>query len=93
MEQIRTGLKDGIDISKYAKPEISYDRMLQIRLALLDNIDLSAFTKLEAGILKQLHLAIKNNVRIVPYILRVMMMNSSKQSVKHWKKIFLLINM
>ena len=50
MEQIRTGLKDGIDISKYAKPEISYDRMLQIRHALLDNIDLSAFTKLEAGI-------------------------------------------
>ena len=68
MEQIRMGLKDGIDISKYAKPEISYDRMQQIRLSLLDNIDLSAFTKLEAGVLKQLHLAIKNNVRIVPYI-------------------------
>ena len=68
MEQIRMGLKDGIDISKYAKPEISYDRMQQIRLSLLDNIDLSAFTKLEAGILKQLHLGIKNNVRIVPYI-------------------------
>ena len=68
MEQIRMGLKDVIDISKYAKPEISYDRMQQIRLSLLDNIDLSAFTKLEAGILKQLHLGIKNNVRIVPYI-------------------------
>ena len=68
MEQIRMGLKDGIDISKYAKPEISFDRMQQIRLSLLDNIDLSAFTKLEAGVLKQLHLAIKNNVRIVPYI-------------------------
>ena len=68
MEQIRMGLEDGIDISKYAKPEISYDRMQQIRLSLLDNIDLSAFTKLEAGILKQLHLGIKNNVRIVPYI-------------------------
>lgn len=68
MEQIRMGLKDGIDISKYAKPEISYDIMQQIRLSLLDNIDLSAFTKLEAGILKQLHLGIKNNVRIVPYI-------------------------
>ena len=68
MEQIRMGLKDRIDISKYAKPEISFDRMQQIRLSLLDNIDLSAFTKLEAGVLKQLHLAIKNNVRIVPYI-------------------------
>ena len=93
MEQIRTDLKDGIDISKYAKPEISYDRMLQIRLALLDNIDLSAFTKLEAGILKQLHLAIKNNVRIVPYITQGYDDEQLEVIREALEKIFLLINM
>lgn len=68
MEEIRKGLISSLPISKYANPSISYDRMKQIRLGLCDNCDLSRFKKLEAGILKQLRLALKSNVKIVPYI-------------------------
>ncbi|MGN0413203.1 MAG: DUF342 domain-containing protein [Lachnospiraceae bacterium] len=68
MEEIRKGLKDGISIENYAFPEIPYDKMQQIRLGLCDGIDLSPFQHLEAGILKQLRLALLHNIKIVPFI-------------------------
>ena len=68
MEEIRKGIMGGLQIELYASPEISYDKMKQIRLGLCDGLDLSPFQHLGAGILKQLRLALKNHVKIVPYI-------------------------
>lgn len=68
MEEIRKGLMSKLPIELYASPEITYDKMKQIRLGLCAGIDLSPFKHLESGILKQLRLALENNVKIVPYI-------------------------
>ena len=68
MEEIRKGLMGGLDIQVYASPELPYDKMKQIRLGLCDGVDLSMFSHLDAGILKELRMAIKNKVKIVPYI-------------------------
>ena len=68
MEEIRKGLEDGVQIGLYAFPEIPYDKMQQIRLGLVDGLDLSPFKHLEAGVLKQLRLALLHRVKIVPYI-------------------------
>ncbi|MGN0505711.1 MAG: DUF342 domain-containing protein [Lachnospiraceae bacterium] len=68
MEEIRKGLEDGIRVELYACPKLPYDKMQQLRLALCDGIDLSPFQHLEAGILKQLRLALLHHVRIISYI-------------------------
>lgn len=68
MEEIRKGLSQGVDVGIYADPEIPYDTMHQIRSGLQSGIDLSPYKKLEAGILKQLRLAILGRVNIVAYI-------------------------
>ena len=68
MEEIRKGLMGKLDISVYASPDIPYEKMKEIRLGLCDNVDLSMFQNLDAGVLKQLRLALKNDVKIVPYI-------------------------
>lgn len=68
MEEIRKGLIGGLDIKVYASPDLPYDKMKQIRLGLCDGVDLSMFSHLDAGVLKELRLAIKNQVKIVPYI-------------------------
>ena len=68
MEEIRKGLEDGVQIELYAFPELPYDKMQQIRLGLVDGLDLSPFKHLEAGVLKQLRLALLHRVKIVSYI-------------------------
>ena len=68
MEEIRKGILGGLPIESYAFPELPYDKMKQIRLGLCDGIDLSPFQHLEAGVLKQLRLALMHHVKIVPYI-------------------------
>ncbi|MGN0337637.1 MAG: DUF342 domain-containing protein [Lachnospiraceae bacterium] len=68
MEEIRKGLEEHVQIDLYAFPELPYDKMQQIRLGLCDGIDLSPFQHLEAGVLKQLRLALLHHVKIVPYI-------------------------
>ena len=47
MCQIRHGLKNGIDVSVYAKPEFEADQMEQIRIGLEKRIDVSAYAKPE----------------------------------------------
>ena len=39
MEEIRLGLEQNLDISKYAKPELHWEDMLAIRFALKDNLE------------------------------------------------------
>lgn len=68
MEEIRKGMVDGVNIEVYASPKISFDRMHQIRKGLKVGIDLSPYKQLDAGVLKQLRLAVLNRVNIVPYI-------------------------
>lgn len=68
MEEIRKGLKEGIKVELYASPKLPYDKMQQIRMGLCEGIDLSAFSYLDSGILKQLRLGLKHNVRLVSYI-------------------------
>lgn len=68
MEEIRKGMKDGVNIDVYASPEIPFDGMHQIRLGLKDGIDLSPFKAMDAGVLKELRLAILSRVSIVSFI-------------------------
>lgn len=68
MEEIRKGLVGGLPTELYAFPQLPYDKMKQIRLGLCDGIDLSRFQHLEAGVLKELRLALLHHVKIVPYI-------------------------
>ena len=68
MEEIRKGMMGGLPIELYAFPELPYDKMKQIRLGLCDGIDLSMFQNLDAGVLKELRLALKHHVKLVPYI-------------------------
>lgn len=68
MEEIREGMLQGLQIDLYASSDIPYDKMKQIRLGLCDGIDLSMFRHLEAGVLKQLRLALMHHVKIVSYI-------------------------
>lgn len=68
MEEIRKGLLGGLEVESYAFPDISYDKMRQIRWGLCDGFDLSPFKHLDAGILKELRLALKSRISIVPYI-------------------------
>lgn len=68
MEEIRKGLLDHLDIEKYASPEIPYDKMKQIRLGLGEDIDLTPFKHLEAGVLRELRLSHKKNIKIISYI-------------------------
>lgn len=69
MEELRKGLEEGIDISSFESPDISHDKMQQIRLGLSEGIDLSAYKRLASGVLKQMRLATKNDINIVPYII------------------------
>ena len=68
MEEIRKGLMGGLPTELYASPQLPYDKMKQIRLGLCDGLDLSRFQHLDAGVLKELRLALLHHVKIVPYI-------------------------
>lgn len=68
IEEIKTGFDEGLGITAYADKEFLAIQMRQIRLGQCDGLDLSPFQHLGAGILKQLRLALKNHVKIVPYI-------------------------
>ncbi len=43
MDQIRLGLRDGLDVSKYANPKLDSLQMNQIRLGLRDGLDVSQY--------------------------------------------------
>ena len=47
MEQIRKGLENNLDVSKYTKQIFSYYQMWQIREGLEANIDVSQYAKTE----------------------------------------------
>ena len=46
-KQIELGLKNNLDISIYAKPELDFQQMNEIRLGLIDNLDVSKYAKSE----------------------------------------------
>lgn len=46
MLQIYTGLKNGVDVSKYAKTRMSVAQMITLREAMEEGIDVSKFSKL-----------------------------------------------
>lgn len=70
MEEIYKGITASVDVSKYQDPSIPYERMREIREGLEQGVDLSPFGKYGAEELKQLRLALKDNVHIVNYILQ-----------------------
>ena len=46
-DQILKGLEDNLDVSKYAKKEFSYRKMVQIRFGLEKNLDVSIYANPE----------------------------------------------
>lgn len=47
LQEIIHGLKMGLDVSAYAKPEFDYDQMVQIRFGLQRGLDVSTYAKPE----------------------------------------------
>lgn len=68
MEEIRNGLNSNVDISKYADPSVPFDVMRQIREGLEQGIDLSAGKSFQAGVLRQLRIALSQKIDIRRYI-------------------------
>lgn len=69
IDEIVKGKEAGHDVDIYTRKEFLSIQMQQIRLGLTSGIDLSAYNHLDAGILKQMRLAIMNHVNVVPYII------------------------
>ena len=67
-EEIRLGLKDGIDAAVYADPKYPYMVMRELRRALEDNIHLEKYAAVGADMLHELHRAILDKQNIMPYI-------------------------
>jgi len=68
MTEIRNGLAAGVDVSKYADPEIPYDKMRQVRKGLESGVDISAYLDRDAGILREMRLAMLSDIDIIPYL-------------------------
>lgn len=66
MEQIRTGLKDKIDVSVYANPAYSYETMRQLRLALYSEVDLTPYLRrgFTDDALEEIRLSLLNRVPV-----------------------------
>lgn len=60
--------------------------MRQIRLGLEQGSNLSAYKHLDAGVLKQMRLAVLGKINIVPILQRGMMQSSWKLSGRQWKR-------
>lgn len=43
MDEIRLGLKCGLDVSIYADPKFNWEQMDEIRLGLIDGLDVSKY--------------------------------------------------
>lgn len=68
MEEIRLGLERGVDATIYAKSTLPYDKMRQIRKGLEEGFHLEKFENLDAGILRELRYAHRDQVNIITYI-------------------------
>ncbi len=68
MEEIRLGLKRGLDIQLYASPDIPYENMRQLREGLEQGVNLSNYSRLDAGVLRELRLAMMSGIDIINYI-------------------------
>jgi uncharacterized protein (DUF342 family) len=68
MEEIRKGLLQKLDVSIYAKPGIPYDKMRQLREGLAQGINMIDFVSCNAGILRELRMAVVQKVNIFDYI-------------------------
>lgn len=66
--QIEQGIKNGIDVSAYAKPEFDFLQMEQIRIGLETGIDVTKYAdkKYDHLIMKELRLGINANIDLFP---------------------------
>ena len=66
MGQIRNGLKKGLDVSIYAKPEFKGSQMEQIRYGLERGLDVSVYAKPEfdSEQMRQIRLGLENGLDI-----------------------------
>lgn len=58
LDEVVSGLIEGVDVSIYAKKEFSEDKMHQIRLGLQDDLDVSLYAKRKFGHKQMLNIRI-----------------------------------
>ncbi|MCR5733017.1 MAG: FapA family protein [Lachnospiraceae bacterium] len=68
MNEIRLGLKNDVDVRKYAFPRVKHEIMRELRCGLEEGCNLSAYSGRPAGVLKEIRLANRSDVDIIPYV-------------------------
>lgn len=68
IDEIKEGIEEGLDVTCYTRNEFLAIQMRQIRLGLEQGMNLSTYKHLDAGVLKQMRLAVLGKINIVPYI-------------------------
>lgn len=70
IEQIYLGLKQEVDINKYADPKYNWEQMEQIRFGLMSSIDIEAYVnpKFNSNQMREIRRGLENEVDISPYI-------------------------
>ena len=68
-KEIKLGLKSNVDVSIYAKKEITDLEMLEIRKGLENNVDVFVYAKPEFNWLqmKEIRLGLKDNLNVLSY--------------------------
>jgi uncharacterized protein (DUF342 family) len=67
-EEIKCGIKKGLTVACYAKPQYSSYTMRQIRKGLEEGIDLTPYAEYEVAILHQIRKAALAGVDVIPYV-------------------------
>jgi uncharacterized protein (DUF342 family) len=67
-EEIENGIKEGLTVTSYAKPQYSSYTMRQIRKGLEEGIDLTPYAEYEVATLHQIRKAALSGVDIIPYV-------------------------
>lgn len=72
--QINMGLKEGLDISAYARKELDYQQMEQIRLGLKDCLDVACYSnpKFNYMQMEEIRLGLLSGIDVSPYIIHLL---------------------
>lgn len=70
MQEIQKGLAEGLDVSYYALPEISYQKMCELREGMLEGINLSPYKNFQPEILHKLRIAYQKNLDIGRFVMQ-----------------------
>jgi uncharacterized protein (DUF342 family) len=66
--EIEKGINEGLDVSKYSRPEYSHYLMRQIRKGMEAGIDLTPYVQYDVGVLHEMRRGVLEGLDLVPYV-------------------------